>query len=344
MRIALDATYSVGDNLSGVGIYSQEILLGLAKAHPDTNFTYAFRSHRFGKSFSRKLPPNAHRRLLLAALPSRADLFHGLNQRLDARHYRRAVSTFHDLFVLSSDYSSADFRARFAKQAREAVKRSDLIIAVSAFTASQISDLLGVERSRIRVVHHGIRFPTPQTTPENDRQPIVLAVGAVQRRKNSARLVEAFATVPAPWKLVLAGSAGYGAEDARRAMDRSPVRDRICMPGYVSDQELRALYSRASVFAFPSLDEGFGMPVLEAMAQGIPVLTSNCSALPEIAGGAALLVDPRNTDAIAEGLVSLTADLALREALCSRGKLRAQEFSWDRAVSETWTVYQELLR
>ena len=121
---------------------------------------------------------------------------------------------------------------------------------------------------------------------------MILNVGAIQTRKNIARLVEAFERVDAPWKLVLAGSNGYGAAGILARIQASPARDRISVLGYVPLSELSALYRRASVFAFPSLDEGFGMPVLEAMAAGAAVLTSDRSALPEVAGDAALLVDP----------------------------------------------------
>src|SRR5580698_4753800 len=194
VTIALDATYSLGKNLSGVGVYSREILFGLARAHPQEQFRFYYRPHRFLKSFHDKLPNNASRRLLSGA-PS-ADIFHALNQRVDAKAHR-TVSTFHDLFVMTGDYSTPDFRARFTSQARDAAERSDLIIAVSNFTASQVEQLLNVERSRIRAVHHGVR--ESRITPE--KQKLILSVGAIQRRKNIARLVKAFEILPDPWRL-----------------------------------------------------------------------------------------------------------------------------------------------
>ena len=116
-------------------------------------------------------------------------------------------------------------------------------------------------------------------------------MGAIQKRKNIARLVEAFEAVDSGWKLVLAGSQGYGAAEILTRIAASPARERIVVAGYVSPQALAGWYSRAALFAFPSLDEGFGMPVLEAMAAGIPVVTANRSALPEVAGDAAMLID-----------------------------------------------------
>jgi glycosyltransferase involved in cell wall biosynthesis len=331
--IALDATYSLGKNLSGVGVYSREIMFGLATAHPEEKFHFCYRPHRFLKSFEDTLPKNASRRLLSGA-PS-AEIFHALNQRVDAKA-KRTVATFHDLFVMTGDYSSPEFRARFTRQAREAAARSDLIIAVSNFTASQIEHLLAVELSRIRTVHHGVRPSSTKSANEN----IVLCVGAIQRRKNIARLVKAFETLPKSWRLALAGAPdGFGAAEELRAVEESPARHRIDVLGYVTSIELDRLYSRASIFAFPSLDEGFGMPILEAMSHGVPVLTSNCSAMPEVAGDAALLVDPLN---IGDALLRLAEDHSLRDDLKRRGLERIKQFTWDSAVEKTWAVYGEL--
>jgi len=351
VTVALDATYSIGE-ISGVGVYSRELLSSLAGAHPEARFLYCYRPHRFPKSWRERLPGNARRGLLTdgsgagAILPfgwRRAALFHGLNQRLPAARHRRAVVTFHDLFVLSGEYSTAEFRARFAAQAREAAARADLILTVSAFTKSQVTGLLGVEPAKVRVVHHGIRplaFVGNGSTP---RERIILHVGAIQKRKNLGRLVEAFEATDNSWRLVLAGSNGYGWEEILARIAASDARDRILITGYVSPAELGTWYARASVFAFPSLDEGFGMPVLEAMAAGVPVVTSNRSALPEVAGDAAMLVNPEDTSTLREALLELTRNEDLRLRLAAAGQKRAAAFSWEKAARETWDAYQNLL-
>jgi glycosyltransferase involved in cell wall biosynthesis len=340
LQIALDATYSLGRNLSGVGVYSREILFGLARAHPEQRFLYYYRPHRLWKSLADSLPPNASRRLLRGA--PRADLFHSLNQRVDVRA-RRTVCTFHDLFALTGEYSTPDFRARFAEQARQAARNSDAIIAVSEFTAAQVKDLLGVAPSRIHVIPHGVRG-LPNATPGVPREKMVLFVGAIQRRKNIARLVKAFENMPAGWRLTLAGATdGFEAAPELRAVEDSPRKRDIELLGYVSNAALESLYARASIFAFPSLDEGFGIPVLEAMAHQIPVITSNCSALPEAAGDAAILVEPTNVDQLAEGLNRLASSEELRAALTRRGLERARMFPWEAAVTRTWAVYESLL-
>ena len=341
MRIALDATYSIGNALSGVGVYSREILHGLAREHPERRFEWCYRPHRFMRALAGSgSMPHTTRLLWDPLWPRGVDLFHGLNQRLPRLRARRLVATFHDLFVLTGEYSTAEFRARFAEQARDAAARADAIIAVSGFTGQQVVELLAVDARKVYVVHHGVR---KLDLPGVQRENVILNVGAIQKRKNIARLVKAFETLPPQWRLVLAGSNGYGAGEILDRIGSSPVRDRILITGYISPVELAGWYGRARIFAFPSVDEGFGMPVLEAMQAGIPVVTSNRSALPEVAGDAALLVDPEDTGALAEALRELVRNEDLRQDLALRGMARAQIFTWQKAARETWEVYHKVV-
>ena len=343
LHIALDATYSIGDALSGVGLYSREILTGLAAGHPEAYFDFCYRPHRYLRARREALPPNARRRVLAEPLwPRGAALFHGLNQRLPRIPMRHAVATFHDLFVMTGEYSTAEFRARFTAQARDAAERADAVIAVSRFTGDQVVSLLGVDPAKVHVVHHGIRSFAAPSAALPGREKVILHVGAIQKRKNIARLVEAFETLAPEWRLVLAGSHGYGAREILARIENSPARHRIQVTGYVSAAELAGWYARAAVFAFPSLDEGFGMPVLEAMAAGIPVLTSNRSALPEVAGEAAVLVDPDSSEALGLALRELTINVDWCRELARRGTARARTFTWEKTVRETWDVYRTL--
>jgi len=343
LPIAIDATYSIGDELSGVGVYSHEILTGLATAHPKTPFLYCYRPKQYFRSFRQRLFRNCNRFLLHDEfrVPS-ADLFHGLNQRMPLRHLKHRVCTFHDLFVVTQNYSTPEFRKVFTARAKRAAERSDVIITVSQFTADQVEEHLKVDRSRIRVIHHGVRDAGDRTTLP--RENLILHVGTIQQRKNISRLVEAFETVPKDWKLVLAGSSsGFGASEILQRIETSPARDRIQITGYLSPHALDRLFARSRIFAFPSLDEGFGMPVLEAMMRGVPVVTSNRSALPEVAGNAALQVDPEDTEAIAGAIHRLMNDSGLVTQLVEAGKERAGKFSWRSAVNKTWGIYRELV-
>jgi glycosyltransferase involved in cell wall biosynthesis len=348
-RIALDATYSLGDALSGVGVYSREILFGLAASHPDDAiFQWCYRPNRILRSLKEHLPRNVQRRLLRYGSAPSCDLFHALNQRVEfppGKTKCRIVTTFHDLFVLTGDYSTADFRTRFAEQARRAAERSHAIIAVSQFTADQVRGLLKIGSTPIHVIHHGVNLPAEGLLPSSDtgREDIVLHVGAIQKRKNLERLIQAFETLPESWKLVLVGSVGYGGQAAIDRAAESKAEKRILVMGYLEAEKLEALYRRARILAFPSLDEGFGIPVIEAMSRGVPVLTSDGSALAEVSGGAALLVDPRSTDSIAQGLQTLATSPGLREHLSKAGLQRSMQFSWKRAAAQTWTAYEMTL-
>jgi len=342
LTIALDATYSEGSSLSGIGVYCRELLIGLARRHPEARFEWHYRPHRLLRALQRPRPANVGLRPLLESVRlSRARLFHGLNQRLPATRYPQRVATFHDLFVFTADYSTPEFRERFQALARQAAERADLILCVSRFTAGQVEDLLGVPASRIRVVPHGVHLPA--VLPPVQREPLVLHVGAIQTRKNLVRLVSAFErAAPPPWRLVLAGGEGYGAREALDRIRSSPAATRIEVTGWLPDEEIERLYWRASILAFPSLDEGFGIPALEAMAHGVPVLSSRRSALPEVCGDAAVLVDPLREDEIAEALAVMIQDESLRGKLAAAGRARAAEFPWSRTVEETWNSYREL--
>lgn len=340
MRIALDATYSLGDALSGVGVYSRELLHGLAASSFAEGWDWYYRSPRYWRARRQKTPPNVRICWLSGSKGGRsAPLFHGLNQRLPELRFRRQIATFHDLFVLSGDYSTPEFRERFAGQAREAAAGADLIVAVSAFTASQVENYLHVPASRIRVIHHGV---LPREIPDLLREKVILCVGAIQRRKNQVALVRAFRAAPPDWTLVLAGSLGYEAEAALREVANSPIIDRIKITGYLSDEGIARWYAKAGIFAFPSLDEGFGMPALEAMAAGVPVIAGNRSSLPEVCGQAALLVDPASDEELAHAIEILTRDETLRERMAATGRVHAANFRWEDAVEKTAAVYREL--
>jgi len=356
VRIALDASYSLGPAPSGVGVYCSRLIRALAAAAPETEFVLCYRANRFFRSVLAPAPaPNTSRRLLEEPLgtlgPRRVALFHGLNQRLPRLAFPRRVTTFHDLLVMTGEYSTPAFRRRFTELARDAAARSDHIIAVSEHTASHLRNLLGVEPARITVVHHGVD-PAREVSAadlaafrrrQGLERPFLLHVGAIQTRKNIVRLLEALEQMNGRAELVLAGSDGYGAPEIHARIAASRARSRIHALGYVPSQVLQRLYRTATALAFPSLEEGFGLPVLEAMSAGLPVVTSNRASLPEVAGDAAVLVDPEDTAAIAGALTRVVEDADLRSGLIRKGLARAAQFGWDQAAARTLEVYRKLL-
>ena len=198
--------------------------------------------------------------------------------------------------------------------------------------------MTGVHTCALPILH----VPSPDRVLP--RENLVLFMGAIQKRKNVARLVRAFERMHSGWRLALAGASdGYGAAEELKAVEASPRRADIDVLGYVTDAQRDSLYRRARIFAFPSLDEGFGMPILDAMAYGVPVVTSNASAMPEVAGDATLLVNPSEEEELAEALVRLASDEALRTRLAQAGTERVRQFTWEMAVEKTWRVYQGLL-
>jgi glycosyltransferase involved in cell wall biosynthesis len=354
LRIALDATYAVGDQLTGVGVYCREMLDALADRHPETRFVHCFRPHRWWKGIQQTRGRNKSVSLMLDGplgrlWSSTGDLFHGLNQRLPQSKLRKAVTTFHDLFVLTGDYSTPAFRKRFSALAKDAAERSDLIICVSEFTATQVEQLLNVERSRLRVVHHGVHRPDVVNGPDVRDAATILSVGSIQHRKNTMKLVEAFELLfakawPTPPKLILAGGFGFGAAEIMTRIEASPAREHIELPGFVSSDRLTELYRSATILSFPSVDEGFGIPILEAMAHGLPVVTSNRSACAEVAADGAIQVDPTDEFKLAQAMGNLLEDPSARRSWMQRGLHRVRRFNWPASARYTWEVYRELIQ
>lgn len=355
MRIGLDASYSLSREPTGVSVYSRRLIEEMASQAPDDCLLLAYRFNRYFRSFAEPKPGrNCRRRLLeeprIRRWAGQADLFHGLNQRLPEARFRRSVATFHDLFVMTGEYSTPEFRSRFTKLAREAAARADHIVAVSDFTARQVEERLGYPREQITTVLHGADPPPliPADVLDGLRRRhdlsgrFILHIGALQTRKNVVRLVEAFEGLPVDLRLVLAGGAGMGAEAIFERIEHSPARARIMALGYVDAPTRAALLHTATVLAFPSLDEGFGIPALEAMAAGLPAVVSNRSALPEVVGDAAVLIDPLETDSIRDGLVRVLEDEGMHQQLSRRGKERAEGLTWTRAAAETLAVYRSL--
>ncbi|HLY27042.1 MAG TPA: glycosyltransferase family 1 protein, partial [Aggregatilineales bacterium] len=175
------------------------------------------------------------------------------------------------------------------------------------------------------------------------QRPFILAVGTLQPRKNYARLIRAFAQIgEADLALVIAGGRGWLYDEIFAEVQRLGLGPRVIFPGFVADQDLPALYSAAAVLAYPSIYEGFGLPILEAFACGTPVVSSNASCLPEVAGDAALLIDPTDVAALAEALTRALTDTALRAQLTAAGLARAQQFTWQAAAQQLLAEYRAL--
>ncbi len=264
------------------------------------------------------------------------------------------IVTIHDLsFIRFPDLFRSANRFYLTMLTRLSARRARRLIAVSAHAAAEASQLLGVPSERIDVVYHGVdpvfhplsageiaAFRQRQEVPEQ----FVLFVGTLEPRKNLVRLVEAFARVSdGKTKLVLAGGKGWLYDTLFAQVESLGLEDAVIFPGYVVNEDLPLWYNAATILAYPSIYEGFGLPVLEAQACGTPVLTSNVSSLPEAAGDAALMVDPYDVEALAAGLNRMLTDESLCGELRERGLAHASRFSWSCTARETASVYRRAL-
>jgi len=261
------------------------------------------------------------------------------------------VVSFHDMsLTLLPEAHTLKKRLLTASLIPTVARRARRILVPSESTRRDVARLLPVDPGRIRLVPYAA---SPIYRPRSDdaplphgvRPPYFLYVGTVEPRKNLARTLRAFARVARALpdhRFVIVGQAGWKYAEVLKEARRPDLADRVVLSGYVLESELPALYNRATALVYPSLYEGFGLPVVEAMACGTPVLTSDGSSLSEVAGGAALLVDPLREDALAGALVRLAQDAHLRADLRARGVARAAEFSWERTARETIEVYREV--
>lgn len=306
----------------------------------------------------------------VAAAPLAADaLTHMTTQQMAVLFWFRprlhpVVVTVHDIvpFLVRSDRSQTTFRnpldGLFDEWAMRGLKRADMLIADSRFTKETMIAALGCESNKIQVVHLGVRHEVFCPLKVDDRfceryglDPdlrYLLYVGSENPRKNLPRLLQAFRVIHQEFpdtRLIKIGSAQYGpqADQLRRQIADLGLQDAVILVKHVPDEDLACFYNLAALFVFPSLMEGFGLPPLEAMACGAPVVCSHAASLPEVVGDAALLVDPTDVGGLAHALARVLSDAALREDLRARGLARAQQFTWERTARETIAVYEQVM-
>jgi glycosyltransferase involved in cell wall biosynthesis len=307
------------------------------------------------------LPERSHARLwhrLRLPIPVEVwtgplDLYHAADFALPPTLARtRTVLTIYDL---AFEHYPAATMPGMLNHLRRVVPRSahraDRVIAISEATRQDVISRYGLPPQKVITIPLGVspRFHPASASVDICARyglpagPRVLSVGTMQPRKNHLRLVQAFARIKTDAVLVIAGGRGWAYEAVQAEVSRLKLDGRVIFTGFVDDPDLPGLYNAAQVFVYPALYEGFGLPVLEAMACGVPVITSNVSSLPEVAGDAALLVDPLDVDGMASALQQLLEDASLRAKLREKGITRARQFGWPQSAEQTWRVYQALL-
>ena len=366
IRVAVDAT-SVPRRLTGAGMYVAR-LLGRLAAREDVELDVLASPASMGQV----VPPGVRGHAVATAARGRAariawtqlaagraarrcgaELLHGTHYELPLRAGLPCCVTVHDLTLITHPEWHEPVKVRYFGWAlRRAVRVARRVLCVSATTARDLVEVLGVDPGRVDVTPLGTDLaPASEAEVAAVRQrlglrgPYLLGLGTLEPRKDLPTLVRAFADLAreVPHTLVLAGLAGWGTGAVAEAVAASGVAERILLAGYVPEEEKAALYTGAEVFCYPSRYEGFGLPVAEAMACGVPVVTTTGGSLPEVAGGGALLVEPGQADALAGALAKLLADPAERAALAARGRARAAELTWERCADLTAAAYRRAL-
>lgn len=366
-RIALEAR-ALSTLGGGVRTYTREVISRLLASHSPYNFQVYYDSPRFLGTFPdapERAIPVGHPLLRLfwdfwslprAVEKDAVDLLHYFKPATSPWLRVRAVATVYDVIpLLYPETQTVEQRWYWRVQLPLVAKKCEQLLTISESSKRDIVRCLQISPERVTVTPLGVseRF-RPASESEVSRvrarlklpQTFFLSLGTIEPRKNVARLVRAYARIctSVPHDLVIAGKWGWKFTDVLQALRDPRVHARVRVLSHVAQDDLPALYSAADVFAFPSFYEGFGLPPLEALACGTPVVASSVSSIPEAVGSHALLMPPEHEEALADALKRLALDRALHDRLRGEGMTWARGFTWERTVSQTVAVYERLLR
>jgi glycosyltransferase involved in cell wall biosynthesis len=367
MRIGIDAAPLVGDR-GGVGWHTFHLLQALLNLKEDIEFVgyvrpgslLRMRWDEWDRWNTVRWAEAGQWAVGRMGARDGLDLYHGTNFKMQTTGRFGGVVTIHDLWMdRFPQYSRKLFGQRWSfYRTKRTVSNARKVITVSEYSAQDITTLYGVPREKIAVIHNGVSDAfRPLSDPTKLAQlrtrfgwptdRFILFAGGADPRKNHSALLQAYAmraTQLGSHCLVMLGAPTHRFGNIHGSAQRFGLNERVICVGHLSADELRVLYAHADVFVFPSLYEGFGMPVLEAMASGAPVITSATTSLREVAGDAAVLIDPHSPEQLAEALVRVLTDRGLRETLRAKGFERAKQFTWQHAARLTFDVYREVCR
>ncbi len=285
------------------------------------------------------------------------DVYFSPFHSIPPRHFRRLVSVFHDIaFRIHPEFSTEVNRVYCEEQFDRARRLADVLVTVSHFSKAEMVKHMGVPADWIRVTHEAAdpmfrcieesRVPDRIRADIGEAREFILYVGSVEPRKNLATLIRAFDAMVQRGRakplLIIAGGSGWKNSAIYEEVDRRGLRDRVYFTGFVTDEELLALYNTATLFAYPSIYEGFGLPVIEAMSCGAPVVTTRVASIPEVGGEAVAYVDdPMDRDGLSRCMEEVLLSQQRRQDLRSKGLEQAATFTWDRTARETLAILEE---
>lgn len=370
MKIAFDAYPIASPKLSGVGVHALEIASRMcACAELDcVLLLYDFLKRRHSERILREripdtgilqnpfLPYGVYVELwnlvpqlgLKQVFGETADIYHFFNFVCPPNVPGKIINTVHDLVYLKfpETMEKRNFR-RLKMHLKRSCDQSDLIITVSETVKRELTELLNLPEEKIRVVYNGVdgsRFRPDAGRLTGMPEHYFLSLGTLEPRKNLLGLLEAYRIAKpdvGDCKLVIGGAKGWEYTVLFEKVKEYGLESDVIFPGYLPADDLPKLYAGAQAFVFPSLYEGFGIPPLEAMSCGVPVIASDCSCIPEITGDAALLVTPKNAEELAGAMKRMLTDTELRNRCVARGLERAKQFTWERAAKRVLEIYQE---
>jgi len=372
VRVTVDFTPSIQGHV-GIGRYTGELTRALLSTQRDCEIKLFYadpESRTPGPPFDTlprtvlSLPNKLWRMAILLCsycpipldrLVGKSDIFHATDHLLPPLRLTRSVFTLYDLTCITHPETHLPLNRYFSQlMMPRFLRAAHKIIAISECTKQDAVRLYGIEETKITVIHGGVDSYFSPASPEaaaavrlryNLPERYILYVGTIEPRKNLITLLEAYRALrnrETGVKLVIVGKKGWRYENFFEKLEEIGLEDDVVFPGFVPDQDLPAVYTMADVFAFPSLYEGFGLPVLEAMACGTPVVCSNTSSLPEVAGKAAVLVSPQDVRGWREALDRILTSDELRADLRQHGLRQAAGFTWESAARKTCDAYREV--
>jgi len=380
-RIGIDVTAAVTQG-GGIGRYTRELVRALVQsksfgdyefvlfsARPDRNLpipdplpkgdNITYRRAPVSQVWLYRLWHKLRIPIPIQAATGNLDLFHSPDFVLPAvRGPIPKLLTVHDLSFIHYPETFTPALVRYLNQVvPRSIEQAHQILADSQATRQDLIDYWQVPDDKVTVLYSGVsnnfkpitdkgRLTEIRKRYDLGDEPYLLGVGTLQPRKNYSLLIHAFKKVAQhyPHNLFIAGGRGWLYDEMMTQVNRLDLNDRVRFLGFVADDDLPALYSQAALFVFPSLYEGFGLPLLEAMACGVPVITSDASSLPEVVGDAAITLPPENSEAWSETILSLLADSTQRTALVADGFLQVRNFTWKRAADQLMSIYEKMLR